>query len=210
MIESISAFILANASHAHWFVFGALILAGANIPISADLMILLSAVLAASFIPEHTTHLYLCVLCGCCLSAWVAYWLGRGLGPKIIAHKWLGKIFSQARVNKMENFHKKYGFFALVLGRFIPFGVRNCIFFSSGMSKIHFGKFALMDSVACFIWSTSLFTLFYKLGQNYQALYHYSKLLNLVIFSVFGVTIIGIVWYKKRKDARAKKSQDSA
>src|SRR5262249_36255657 len=91
----------------------------------------------------------------------------------------------------------------LIVGRFIPFGVRNCIFMSSGMSKMHFGKFALMDALACTIWSGTLFYLFLTLGQNYTTLCHHLKKFNLLLFTAFSVTVIGFIWYKARKKTRA-------
>ena len=102
-------------------------------------------------------------------------------------------------MEKIKQFYEKYGLWTLVVGRFIPFGVRNCIFMSSGMSKLHFGKFILMDAVACAVWCSSLFYLFYTLGQNYDVIWHYLKTFNLIVFAAFSVTVIGLIWYKIRK-----------
>jgi membrane protein DedA with SNARE-associated domain len=200
-MESLIQWITAHAQHAHWFIFGAILLAGLNIPISADLIIIASAFLAADIIPEHTIHLYLAVFLGCYFSAWIAYWIGRLLGRKLCRIRWFSKILSLEKLEKAQKFYEKYGFFTLLLGRFIPFGVRNCIFMTSGMSRMHFGKFALWDLFACFIWSATSFYLFYKLGQNYQAVAGFVKTFNLLLFAAFSVTLIAFIWYKRRKKA---------
>jgi membrane protein DedA with SNARE-associated domain len=70
---------------------------------------------------------------------------------------------------------------------------------ASGMSRFHFGKFALWDFIACGVWSFSVFYLFFTVGQHYQVVWHYVKTFNLLIFAAFSVTLIGFIWYKRRK-----------
>lgn len=201
-MEAAIDFIIQNAHLAHWLVFAAILLAGMNIPISIDLVVILSAVLAANVIPEKRPHLFASILFGCWFSAGIAYWIGRLVGPKLSEVRWFSKLLTPKRIKKVKNFYEKYGFWSLIIGRFIPFGVRNCIFMSSGMSKMHFGKFLARDAVACSVWCTASFTVFYLLGQNYQALYEQVKIFNIFIFSAFSVTVIALIWYKKKKKAR--------
>ena len=82
-METLFEFIVSHAAHAHWIVFGALMLAGFNVPISEDLMIIVSALLAATVVPENTEKLFLAVFLGCYLSDWVSYWIGRTLGRRL-------------------------------------------------------------------------------------------------------------------------------
>lgn len=198
-MEKLIEFIVQNAHLAHWFIFGAIILAGLNIPISADLMVIIAGVLAATVIPEHVILLFLSVFLGCYFSAWVAYWVGRKLGPKLLRLKFFRKMLPEERLEKIRAFYEKHGFLTLLIGRFIPFGVRNGIFMSTGISCFSFTKFMLRDLVACFVWSSTTFSLFYLLGQNYQRLYGYMKTFNLLIFALFAVSVIVLIWYKRRK-----------
>jgi len=103
------------------------------------------------------------------------------------------------RLEKIQRFYSKHGLWTLLLGRFIPFGVRNCIFMSSGMSRVSFLKFALWDLIACFTWTSVSFYCFYVLGQNYHLLFDHLKTFNMVIFLAFSVTVISWIWYKRRK-----------
>jgi membrane-associated protein len=207
-MERLNEFILQNAPYAHWYIFGAILLAGANIPICIDLIILASALLAAQVIPEHTVLLFLSVWAGSLLSAWVAYWMGRLLGPKLYRWRWFSGLLNPARLQKIKHFYEKYGLFCLLIGRFIPFGVRNGIFMTTGMSRLSFGKFVLRDSLACTLWSSISFYLFYTIGQNYEALSNYVKAFNLLIFAAFGVTVIAFFWYKKRKSSKSNRVND--
>lgn len=201
-MEHLTSLITQHAQNAHWYIFVAIILAGFNIPFSADILILLAAVLAATLVPENTWILFSSILIGCYLSAMCAYWLGRLLGSTFIKSKFLSKFINPVRLTKIKKFYDKHGLWTLVIGRFIPFGVRNCIFMSSGMSKLHFGKFILMDAFACALWCSVAFYLFFSIGKNYETLWYYLKTFNIVIFAAFSVTVIGLIWYKHRKKAQ--------
>lgn len=192
-----------HAHQAHWYIFTAIILAGFNIPISTDALILLSAFLAAAIVPEHTWHLFFAVLLGCYFSAMCAYWVGRILGSQLTKIRFFARLLNPTRMSKIHRFYDKYGFWTLLIGRFIPFGVRNAIFMSTGMSRMSFLKFILRDSLACTAWCSSMFYLFHLLGKNYELVWHYLKTFNLVIFAAFSVTVIGFIWYKSRKKARS-------
>lgn len=198
-MEYLTGLITQHAHNAHWYIFVAIVLAGFNIPFSADILILLAAVLAATLVPENLWFLFGSILIGCYISAMCAYWLGRLLGTTFSKSKLLSRLINPQRLTKIKKFYDKYGLWTLVLGRFIPFGVRNCIFMSSGMSRLHFGKFILMDALACTLWCSLAFYLFFSIGKNYETLWHYLKAFNLVIFAAFSVTVIGFIWYKSRK-----------
>src|SRR3990167_8358088 len=160
-MDEIIQFIFAHAHQAHWIVFGALMLAGFNIPISEDLMIILSAVLAALVVPENTGKLFVAVFLGCYLSDWVVYWMGRLLGPKLWNLRWFAKIVDRKKLGQIQVYYEKYGFLTLLIGRFIPFGVRNCLFLTAGMGKMSFRKFIISDGIACITSNTVLFSTAY-------------------------------------------------
>ncbi len=201
-MNGIVEWITSYAQHAHWLLFGLTLLAGVNLPVSIDLVLFCAAFLSARFVPEHTVLLFLSTLLGCYLSGWCGYWFGRLLCPylaKVRVFSWLLKV---ERLEKVRKFYEKWGAPAYIIGRFIPFGVRNCLFMSSGLSKAPFKRFALIDAVGCSLWCSTMFFLFYTLSRNYEVLWHYLKVFNLVIFLFFGVTVIAIIWYKSRKKRR--------
>ncbi len=200
-METIVQFIFEHAQHAHWIVFGALMLAGLNIPVSEDLMIIFSAVLAATVVPENVYKLFLGVFLGCYLSDWVCYWIGRQFGPKLWNMRWFAKTFDRKRIEQIHSYYAKYGFFTLLIGRFIPFGVRNGLFLTAGLGKMPFGKFLISDGIACILSNMTLFTLAYTVGKNYQTLLHALKTINIFLFAAFVVSGIAFVWYKRKKKA---------
>ena len=193
MFETIKSFILSHESSAPWVIFFSIVLAGLNLPISIDLMIILVAVLAATHLSHLKISLFIAFFAGCCISAWVSYSLGRFVGSRL-----LRRFFSDSKLAKIEYFLSKYGTITLLVGRFIPFGFRNCLFMTSGFSKLSFLKFAIVDGIACFIWSITFFTLFYQLGQSFEVLQQHLKWINIGIASALSVTVITFICYKYR------------
>ena len=194
-----SEFILTHIGIAPYLVFALIILAGLNLPISTDVIIVLSAFIAGQLVPESYYPILTAIILGAYFSAWVSYWFGRLVGGKLIQYPFFARYFHQERLGKIQNFYQKYGFWVLLIGRFIPFGTRNGIFMSTGMSRASFTQFALRDAIACPMWAIIAFNIFYHLGVNYQLLIHYLKTFNLFIFGAFALVIINFIFYKRMK-----------
>ncbi len=195
-MESILAFITENASYAHWAVFGLLILAGFNVPISEDLMIILSGVLAGTVVPENVYKLFIAVFLGCYLSDWIAYGLGRRFGKHLLDIPWFARFVDQKRMSQVQKYFSKHGFLTLLIGRFIPFGVRNCIFISAGMAKMPFLLFILGDGIACLISNSILFAISYTFAEMHEEIAKHLKTFNLAIFSLFATAICCFLIYR--------------
>ncbi len=200
-MEALTDLIVQHKDYAHWLIFGSILLAGLNIPISIDLMMICSALLAAHIMPENIFQIFAFTLSGCLISAWIAYWLGRKLGPRLMRLRFFHATFNEKRLEKSKHFYQKYGLWTFIVGRFIPFGVRNCMFMSSGLSRMSFKKFLLFDGIACTIWATASFTVFYFACANSATLMSNLKTFNIAIFSAFALAVISILWYKKKKKA---------
>lgn len=204
-MDQIFLFISERGVYAPFTVFLLFLLAGMNIPISIDLLVIFSAILAAKVIPQQALALFISCLCGCYFSGWIAYWIGRLVGEKILQTAIGKKIFPEKRLEKLLRFYNQYGFFTLLVGRFIPFGVRNGIFMSSGITKSSFKAFALRDLIPCALWSSLTFYFCYKLADSYNLLVNYLNIFNIIIFSTFAVAVILFICYKRVK---GKKSFD--
>lgn len=199
MMDWLQVFISEHPSYAHWILFSALMLAGFNIPVSEDLVMIIAGVLASTVIPASTIKLFCAVFLGAYISDWVAYWLGRGLGPRLWDIGWFKKMVPRERLTKIELYYERYGVITLLIGRFIPFGVRNCLFMSAGMAKMSFAKFLVTDGVACLASNSVLFWLAYAFGRNWEVLAGYLEVADFLIFGGFVVAIFALIWYKKLK-----------
>ena len=64
-METFLEWLTLHAAHAHYILFGLLMISGFSLPVSEELMLIVGGVLASSIIPEHTIHLFLAVFLGC-------------------------------------------------------------------------------------------------------------------------------------------------
>jgi membrane protein DedA with SNARE-associated domain len=208
-MDSLISLIFAHATHAHWILFVSLLLTGFSIPLSEDLLVILSAILASTIIPEHFALLFTFVFLGCYFSDMIAYWIGRLTGSKLDRFGWFYR-FSTKKLSRVQVFYKKYGIFAFLLGRLIPFGMRNCLFLVAGMGKMSFKKFFLGDGVACLITNSLLFYFTYTLGKNYQILYSHLKTVNILLGIIVFIVILCLIWYYKRRRAKESFSREAS
>lgn len=195
-MEELLLIIQANIQYAHYIIFGTLLLAGLNIPISEDAMIFISALLASKH-PDYLPHLFIGVYLGAYFSDLICYSLGRFLGPKLFEIRFFAKMVSTERIDKISAYYQNYGVITLIIGRFIPFGVRNALFLTAGLGKMNFIKFALSDLLACTISTVSFFTLYFHYG---DLVIDYIKQANSVIFGLLFV-VLGVLWYRKKQAA---------
>lgn len=209
-MESFIHFICANAHDAHWIIFGLLLLAGLNVPISEDLLLLTGGIISSTCFtdPSHfaTFYLYFWIFLGCWISAWEAYWVGRLLGPKLYHIKWFSRVITRKRIDQLHHYYEKFGILTFIVGRFIPGGVRNALFMTSGLGKMPFMTFLARDGLACLISSSTLFYLGHLFGENHETLMRYFKKYELFVGSLAIIAIISIIsiylFNRKKKEFR--------
>ncbi len=189
-MDGIFAFFCEHAEYAHLIIFGLIMLAGFSIPISEDLMLLLAGGIASTCVPEQATTFYIWIFFACWLSAWEAYWVGRLLGPKLFKIKWFHHILSPKRLEKLKRYLRKFGIFTFIVGRFIPGGVRNAIFMSSGLTKMPFHIFVIRDGIACLIASLTIFYVGFISGQHINVIMHYFVMYERVIILLIIILLI--------------------
>lgn len=163
-MEYLLELIQSNVQHAPFLIFGLLLLAGLNIPVSEDGMIFVAAVLASHY-PGHTAVLFTAVYLGAYFSDLICYWLGRLAGPKLLEINFFSSMVTPERRWKIYAYYEKHGVITLIIGRFIPFGVRNGLFLTAGLGRMNFLKFALSDLLACTISTITFFSLYYHFGK---------------------------------------------
>lgn len=168
-MEILLDFIQENIALAPWLIFFLLCLAGLNIPISEDAMLFISGVLASQY-PEHMIPLFLSVFLGAYASDIIAYWLGRLLGNNIFYIPVISRFVNQEKIEKVKLFYIRYGIVTLVVGRFIPFGVRNALFMTAGIAKMNHSVFLVVDFLTCLLSTSIYFTLYYRYGEDVIAL----------------------------------------
>src|SRR5690242_6172183 len=149
-MESLLTWFCDVGPHAPLIIFALLVITGFSLPLSEDLLLLASGVLASTILPEYTVELFCAAYFGSFIADCIAYGLGRMVGDRIYQLK------SSDKILRVQAFYKKYGVLTLFVGRLIPFGIRNAIFMTAGAAKMQFYKFVISDGVACLAFSSLL------------------------------------------------------
>lgn len=202
-METLLGEICARAEIAHWIFFVMLILAGMNVPLSEDIILLMGGAITSTCIPDHALRMWIFLYLGCWFSAWEAYSIGRFLGPKLYDIRWFNHVINPERINRLHHYYEKFGFLTFVAGRFIPGGVRNALFMSCGLGKMPFLRFIVRDGFACLISTSTLFYLGYVAGENAHWIISTFKKYELfvILTVVVGVSSL-LVWYRYRRGAQ--------
>ncbi|MNN08054.1 Inner membrane protein YqjA [compost metagenome] len=98
------------------------------------------------------------------LGNFVGYWCGKVFGKRIMSMEdsW---FFKKSYIFKAQEFYEKRGGGAIVLARFLPI-VRTFAPIVAGIVGMEFRKFVLYNVIGAVVWSGSLVTLGYLLGEN--------------------------------------------
>jgi phosphatidylserine decarboxylase len=146
----------------------ALVLAGFSLPFSEDLIIIMGALLCHED-PALLVPTLAAIYTGVIASDFIAYTIGRMAGKGRIRRKLPASFFAEKKLNRMHELMEKYGIFTFIVCRFIPFGVRNTLFMSSGFFGLRLRVFTLFDLVSAMVSVNTLFFLAYNLGDDVKS-----------------------------------------
>jgi membrane-associated protein len=126
----------------------------------------------------------------------VGYWFGRKTGP-VLYQKKDSFFFKQKYLVSAEEYYRKQGAFALILGRFIPI-VRTFAPIFAGVVKLDFRRFAFYNIAGAILWVTSLTLLGYIMGKQFEQ--EIDDYLLYIIIAFIGITAIPLLYayFKKR------------
>lgn len=209
-METLTELIYQHIHHAHYLIFGLLLLAGLNIPISEDVLLLIGGGIVSTVLPENYTIMLLWLYLGCIISAYEAYWLGRLAGPRLYCLPWINRFINVEKVEKMRSFFERYGILTFFVGRFIPGGVRNVLFMSSGLAEMPFLRFILRDGLAAMLSTYVLFTLGYTFGKNLDVILSAFKEYETITIALMasGLGLYGIRRFLKSRKQMSEVSID--
>ncbi len=203
--------LIGMSSYVQYISFGLLMLSGLCMPISEDIVFILSASIAATVVPENMYYIFAGCFLGAYLSDIMAYFIGRH-GINTILHcrllirlKLINPEKMESRIGIMRDYFASYGGKTLFFGRFIPFGMRNVIFMTCGFIRMNPMKFMIIDFCAVTCTSLILFSLGYSFGNNYEVIFPYfNRYKFILLIMVFGLLIIIITKNKYKKKSASQ------
>lgn len=169
-------------------------LAGCFFPINDELLIISCGVASQWFtLKAQIFFLILVFLSALLLGDTIPYLMGR-----FLFHRSKRVTLFIHRRKKIVDSLLSRGGIEIIIGRYIPFGVRNLIMAAAGVAKISFWKFLLIDmigvSLSCVLWFSLL-----HYGFHAQSLLVAIKTFSWGLLYVFIIALILILWYKKAR-----------
>lgn len=86
----------------------------------------------------------------------VLYGVGRRWGPKLFEYRWVQRVLSAERRQRMEGHFAQHGMKLLVLARFLP-PLRTGVFLIAGATRYSFVKFLIADLIYAVVGVGALF-----------------------------------------------------
>jgi membrane protein DedA with SNARE-associated domain len=187
--------------------FIALLLAGLSVPFSEDLIIITGALICQEK-PSMLVPVFVATYSGVVISDYFPYIFGTYIRKGTIKANFLSHLFSPRIIARIHHYLEKYGIFTFIVGRFVPFGIRNTMFLTSGLFGLRLRSFALYDTTAATISVSTLFFLAYHFGDAVEKPFQAVGIVLFVLFlSMITFVVINIV--KKIRKRREPESGDS-
>jgi len=97
----------------------------------------------------------------------LSYWVGRKLGIPFL-HKVAPYLhLNEKKIARAEHWFQRYGDRLIVIGYFFP-GFRHFTAYFSGMSELHYGRYAALAGMGASIWALTFISLGRILGEHWH------------------------------------------
>jgi len=162
-----------------------------------DYLLFLAGLLCATGVLQiHISVLVISLIIAGILGNYTGYWFGYRTGPVLFKRN--ESIFFKKRyVTMAEEYYKKYGGMALVLGRFLPI-IRTFAPIFAGVVRLNIRKFSLYNVIGSVCWVTILTLVGYYLGRKYpEEIKYYLKYVVLGLIVITALPLI-ITFIKRR------------
>jgi membrane protein DedA with SNARE-associated domain len=171
-------------------------------PSPSDLVVVIGGSListgAIAFIPT-----LIITTIGSVLGFMTLYYVGTQVDQKIIR---AGKVkyISVEALMKAERWFNKYGYFVILINRFLP-GTRSVISFFAGLSELIVKKTVILATISALAWNSAIIYLGVMFGDNVDIVDRYlSTYSEIAILVTITAVIIFTAVYFIRKRSRKK------
>lgn len=194
-----------NPLWVYFAVFGLALLENLVPPIPSDVVVLFVGSLVGMGKIDFTTALIFTTI-GSTAGFVTMYKVGDWFGLRILE---TGKIpfIPVDKVHKVEGWFRKYGYFLIVVNRFLT-GTRAVISFFAGMSELPLTATTLLSFASALVWNFLLLYAGKELGENWPRiawyLATYSKAVTLVLVLIALLLLLSFVYKRSRPNSGAK------
>ena len=158
-------------------------------PFPSDVLV----VFGGSLIAIGKGHVLITLLVGTAgstLGFMSMYWIGMKVGNKYLETGRI-KFISVALVQKVEQWFQRYGYWIIVVNRFLA-GTRAAVAFCAGASEMNLARTTALSAVSALAWNALLVYFGFTLGENWRSIGDYLSTYSLVVSIV--IASVAVVW----------------
>ena len=166
--------------------------------VPGESLVIVSGVLASAGLFKLPT-LIAVVSTGAVVGDSIGYELGRRLGRPWLLRRGALLGFRRDRVEAVDEFFKRHGGKAVLIGRFIGF-LRALVPFVAGSSRMPYGRFLVYNVAGSILWTLACVFLGYFLGAAWPIAEKWVGRAGLVL----GVVVVAVAawWLRRRRRKR--------
>jgi membrane protein DedA with SNARE-associated domain len=105
---------------------------------------------------------------GAVIGDTIGYSIGRFGGRRIVERFGKSRLLPQERLERVDQYFKEYGMWAVALGRLAPV-VRTVNTFAAGMARMPFAQYVGAVAIAAAVWSIAVPTLGFFFSESLEA-----------------------------------------
>lgn len=174
-----------------------LFVAGLGVPIPEDIFLITGGILTQRTQPESSLLFTILVLySGVIVGDAVVYRLGFRYGEAVLRRKFIARLMTPVRVERVRRYYARYGALTVFLARHVA-GLRFPTFLMAGVSRMGFWRFLFWDGLAAFISVPFWIWLGFKFSENWEEIH---KRISGWIAWALGALIVGFLVWKFRSD----------
>ena len=182
-------------------VFLVLLLCGFGLPIPEDITLVSGGIIAGLGFANLQVMMFVGMI-GILLGDSIVFLMGYYSSEKFLKLRFIKKILTKERFQKVEEAFGKYGNFVLFMARFMP-GLRMPIYFTAGTTrKVSYVQFFIIDFIASIISAPLWVYLGYYGANNKDWILETVKQSQIILISVVVLIVLFFLirfFYKRKK-----------
>jgi membrane protein DedA with SNARE-associated domain len=196
-------------------VFGILLLGGVGLPMPEDIVLVSGGILAWLAHPLHDVtlsgmlrHRGLLIMISLGLGGILAgdsviYVLGRRLGTHIADHRFLRRVVTPEKLERVETLLRRRGRSVVLVARFLP-GLRAPTYFTVGHSRLPYWQFLLFDGLAALVSAPLWVCLGFWFGDDVERAAREATRFGHYVLIGLGVVLAALLvrWLQGRRSGR--------
>lgn len=190
------------ARYGYWVIFFGVMLENGGVPVPGETVLLFAGFLANQG-QINLVRAIITAIAGASVGDTLGYCLGR-YGSKALIDKCRKRLgFFARHFDRAQTYYLKHGQWAVFVARFIT-GLRMFSGIVAGSFKMPYLRFLAFDFSGAVIWATTICSVGFFFGSNWDRLVHLVKQFDWFILSVMGVGIVvsGVVYYLRERRSR--------